>query len=106
MVCTDVASRGLDLPAVEAVVHLQPPRGGDTYVHRSGRTARCEDVFKFFTSLVFRAGRSGQSVAIVVPSDMGRWQSVFNSVLGFQGERVRKVEDIHALAMDLSQVKT
>lgn len=37
---TDVAARGLDLPKVNHVIHFQVPRTADTYVHRSGRTAR------------------------------------------------------------------
>ncbi|OAL52451.1 ATP-dependent RNA helicase-like protein MAK5, partial [Pyrenochaeta sp. DS3sAY3a] len=42
LVATDVAARGLDIPKVELVVHYHLPRAADTYVHRSGRTARAE----------------------------------------------------------------
>lgn len=40
LVATDVAARGLDIPGVELIVHYHLPRAADTYVHRSGRTAR------------------------------------------------------------------
>ena len=40
MITSDVSARGLDIPAVEHVVHYQLPRSADLYVHRSGRTAR------------------------------------------------------------------
>lgn len=40
VVCTDVAARGLDIPAVSTVVHYDVARAVDTFVHRSGRTAR------------------------------------------------------------------
>ncbi|ODQ66414.1 DEAD-domain-containing protein, partial [Nadsonia fulvescens var. elongata DSM 6958] len=40
LIATDVAARGLDIPKVEHVVHYHLPRSADTYVHRSGRTAR------------------------------------------------------------------
>ncbi|KZT58965.1 P-loop containing nucleoside triphosphate hydrolase protein [Calocera cornea HHB12733] len=42
LIATDVAARGLDIPAVEHVIHYQIPRTADTYIHRSGRTARAE----------------------------------------------------------------
>ncbi|KAJ2491491.1 ATP-dependent RNA helicase dbp4 [Coemansia sp. RSA 2050] len=38
--CTDIASRGLDFPAVDWVVQVDCPEDCDTYLHRVGRTAR------------------------------------------------------------------
>ncbi|XP_065168949.1 ATP-dependent RNA helicase DDX24, partial [Atheta coriaria] len=40
LIATDVAARGLDIPAVQHVLHYQTPRTAEGYVHRSGRTAR------------------------------------------------------------------
>jgi ATP-dependent RNA helicase DDX24/MAK5 len=40
LVATDVAARGIDVPAVQQVVHYQLPRTVEVYVHRCGRTAR------------------------------------------------------------------
>jgi len=40
LVATDVASRGVHVDDVAAVVHFDPPEDAATYVHRSGRTAR------------------------------------------------------------------
>ena len=50
-VATDVAARGLDLPSVSLVVHVELPRDAEALQHRSGRTGR--------------AGRKGTAVLIV-----------------------------------------
>lgn len=56
LVATDIASRGLDIPAVDLVVHYDFPKLSAAYVHRVGRTAR--------------AGREGTSIAITTDSDV------------------------------------
>jgi ATP-dependent RNA helicase DeaD len=50
-VATDVAARGIDLPTLSLVVHVELPRDAETLQHRSGRTGR--------------AGRKGVAVLIV-----------------------------------------
>ncbi len=55
LVASDVAARGLDIPAVGQVFNYEPPRHAEDYVHRIGRTGR--------------AGRSGQSFTLVGPGD-------------------------------------
>ncbi len=54
MVCTDVASRGLDVKDVTHVINYSLPRELDNYVHRIGRTAR--------------SGKSGLAMNLVTPS--------------------------------------
>ena len=50
-VATDVAARGIDLPTLSLVIHVEIPRDAETLQHRSGRTGR--------------AGRKGVAVLIV-----------------------------------------
>ena len=40
LLTTDLASRGLDIPEIENVIHYQLPLTEDAYIHRNGRTAR------------------------------------------------------------------
>jgi ATP-dependent RNA helicase DDX24/MAK5 len=38
--CTDIGARGLDIPNIDLVIHYHIPTKTETFVHRSGRTAR------------------------------------------------------------------
>jgi ATP-independent RNA helicase DbpA len=40
LISTDLASRGLDIPEIEYVIHYQLPTNENAFVHRNGRTAR------------------------------------------------------------------
>ncbi len=40
LITTDLASRGLDIPEIEYVLHYHLPSKEDAYIHRNGRTAR------------------------------------------------------------------
>jgi superfamily II DNA/RNA helicase len=40
LICTDLGSRGLDIPEIQHVVHFQYPQNKESYIHRNGRTAR------------------------------------------------------------------
>lgn len=40
LICTDLGSRGLDIPEIQHVVHFQYPQSKEAFIHRNGRTAR------------------------------------------------------------------
>ena len=44
LICTDVMSRGIDIPKVEWVVQYDPPSSAEAFVHRCGRTARIGNI--------------------------------------------------------------
>lgn len=50
-VCTDLASRGLDIPDVDNIIHYHLPIDEESYIHRNGRTARWDNVGNAFLIL-------------------------------------------------------
>ena len=40
LVATDLASRGLDIPGIQNIIHYHMPESEEGYIHRVGRTAR------------------------------------------------------------------
>src|SRR3974390_3716697 len=67
LVASDVAARGLDIPAVSHVFNFDVPHHPDDYVHRIGRTGR--------------AGRSGAAITLVAPAD-GKAVAAIEELIG------------------------
>jgi ATP-dependent RNA helicase DeaD len=66
LVATDVASRGIDVPAVSHVINYDVPGEQDTYFHRIGRTAR--------------AGAKGTAVTLVTPDRFSDFERIMRRV--------------------------
>ncbi|MBR1688467.1 MAG: DEAD/DEAH box helicase [Prevotella sp.] len=47
-VSTDLASRGLDIPHIQNIIHYHLPQSADGYIHRVGRTARWDQQGRAF----------------------------------------------------------
>jgi len=62
LIATDVASRGLDIKAVDMVINLDIPTHAKDYIHRVGRTARGQ--------------RSGRAITIVTQYDVELYQRI------------------------------
>ena len=58
LICTDVAARGLDIPAVDYICQFDPPDDPRDYIHRVGRTAR-------------GSNGTGRSLLFLQPSEVG-----------------------------------
>ena len=87
LIATDVASRGLDIPAVEFVINHDVPVISKNYVHRVGRTAR--------------AGRKGFAVTLVSPHDV----SLVKAIEELIKTKLKEMEvDDEAVAEILMQV--
>lgn len=71
LVSTDVSARGIDVNNLAFVIHHQLPENMEYYTHRSGRTAR--------------AGKTGVSVALILPSEIQRVQEI-QKALGIKFE--------------------
>jgi ATP-dependent RNA helicase RhlE len=62
LIATDIAGRGIDLPEVRVVIHMDVAATAEDHVHRSGRTAR--------------AGRPGTNLVLLIPEQRQLWQNV------------------------------
>ena len=69
MICSDVAARGLDIPAVSHVFNFDVPSNPEDYVHRIGRTGR--------------AGRSGKAFTLALPEE-GKYLANVVNMLGIE----------------------
>ena len=78
LVASDVAARGLDVPAVSHVFNFDVPIHADDYVHRIGRTGR--------------AGRSGHAYMLASPRD-GKYVEAIEKITGSKLAR-REMMDI------------
>jgi ATP-dependent RNA helicase DeaD len=62
LVATDIAARGIDVPAVGQVINYDVPIDPETYFHRIGRTAR--------------AGAEGKAITLVTPERFSEFQRI------------------------------
>jgi ATP-dependent RNA helicase DeaD len=80
LVCTDVASRGLDIKDVSHVYNYEVPSDAKDYIHRIGRTAR--------------AGKEGKAITILASRDYDNFRNLIGS------------NDINITSQELPEIQT
>ncbi|MGY4169986.1 DEAD/DEAH box helicase [Bradyrhizobium brasilense] len=85
LVASDVAARGLDIPAVSHVFNFDVPHHPDDYVHRIGRTGR--------------AGRTGTAISIVTSLD-SKSMTAIEKLIGQPIPRAEGDYTVHSEASD------
>lgn len=69
LIATDVAARGIDIENITHVINYDIPMEKESYVHRTGRTAR--------------AGKSGKAITLVTPNEH-KWVKDIEGYIGFE----------------------
>jgi ATP-dependent RNA helicase DeaD len=88
LVATDVAARGLDIPDVASVMHMEAPVDSAAYTHRSGRTGR--------------AGQKGTSVILVPRArEAGIRRLLQHAGVRIQWRAIPTAEDVRAQQRNL-----
>ncbi|QLC25157.1 DEAD/DEAH box helicase [Parasphingopyxis algicola] len=87
LVATDIAARGIDIPAVSHVFNFDMPNVPEQYVHRIGRTAR--------------AGASGIAISFVNDEDERSYLKSIERLTGIRLEKQALPEDFIAKAAEL-----
>lgn len=68
LVCTDLASRGLDIPDIANIIHYHIPETEENYIHRVGRTARWDKTGRTFFIL-----SPGEKIPDYVEGDVDKY---------------------------------
>lgn len=72
LVATDVAARGLDIPAVDCVVNYEVSENPDAHIHRIGRTGRAEQPGMAYTLMSENEGALLAAIEIHTGEDLKR----------------------------------
>lgn len=83
LIATDVAARGLDIKNIEHVIHFNVSKASETYVHRSGRTARSK--------------KSGLSVMLVDGRELPQYRKLLHAL--------KRTEDLPAFPVQENILK-
>lgn len=125
LVATDVAARGIDIPALSHVILYEPPEDRESYIHRAGRTGRAGAVGTVISlvdimqklelqriarhyrmDIAHRPTPQDEDVARVVGDRLtALLEGAYRQCTGLQRERIQRFTDVaRTLAADEEQV--
>lgn len=85
LVATDIAARGIDVPAVGHVINYDVPYEPMIYFHRIGRTAR--------------AGATGKAISLVIPQRIRDFERILRNTK----QPIRKLNDEMGISIPIAQ---
>ncbi|ETZ20480.1 DEAD/DEAH box helicase [Pedobacter sp. V48] len=103
LITTDLASRGLDIPEVQCIIHYQLPYTQDAFLHRNGRTARMnakgtaylivadDEKYPFLKADIETENLKGN---FVLPGD-SEWQTLY--IAAGKKDKVNKIDIVGLL---------
>ena len=103
LITTDLASRGLDIPEVQCIIHYQLPYTEDAFLHRNGRTARMnakgtaylivadDEKYPFLKADIETENLKGN---FVLPGD-SEWQTLY--IAAGKKDKVNKIDIVGLL---------
>lgn len=103
LITTDLASRGLDIPEVQCIIHYQLPYTEDAFLHRNGRTARMnakgtaylivadDETYPFLKADIETENLKGN---FVLPGD-SEWQTLY--IAAGKKDKVNKIDIVGLL---------
>lgn len=98
LLATNVAARGLDLPAIDYVIQFDPPESVESYIHRSGRACR-GDSTKKGVGLLFLMSHETKFISFLKAHNVSLFEFEFptDKIINVQAEMENLIATIYYL---------
>ena len=98
LLATNVAARGLDLPAIDYVIQFDPPESVESYIHRAGRACR-GDTSKKGVGLLFLMSHETKFISFLKAHNVSLFEFEFpaDKIINVQAEMENLIATIYYL---------